>query len=299
MANERPYRKIEVQPLGDAAGAEVRCGGLQEIDDEAFAEIHRAWLEHLVLRFREQRLSDGELVSFTRRFGPLKAAAIGGAGRRSTGDGGEPDIHVVSNVVEDGVPIGILGDGDVIWHSDMVGFAVPPSASVLYALEVPPSGGDTVFNNMYLAYDVQPDDLKRQLAGLTIKHQVRSGSAGAGTGASHPMVVTHPETGCNALLLGAMPNTSIDQLPAEDSAALLALLWATATERRLGWRQRWRAGDVVVWDNRCLIHRRDAFEPSSRRVLLRTQCEGSAPPAIAPDALERPPHPRGAAVLCG
>jgi taurine dioxygenase len=297
MAINQTYRHIEVLPLGDAAGADVRCGPLQGIDDETFVEIHRAWLEHLVLRFRDQRLDDRELAEFGRRFGPLKSAAVGGGSRASTGEGENPDIHVVSNVLEGGTPIGILGDGDVIWHSDMAGFAVPPTASVLHALEVPPRGGDTVFNNMYLAYDVLPDDLKRRLLDLTIKHRVQSGSAGAGTGARHPVVSTHPETECNALFLGAPSNTSIPELPAERSAELLAVLWAYATEGRFGWRQQWRDGDVVVWDNRCLIHRRDAFEPSSRRVLLRIQVEGSSPPSAAKDALERAPHPRGVGVL--
>ena len=278
---------IEVLPLSEAAGAEVRCGNIRDLDDTSFREIYQAWLDHLVLLFRDQPLSPRGLATFSQRFGPLKSAPVGPDGKEYL------ELHVVSNVKENGIPRGILGDGEVDWHTDMVSFIHPPTASVLYALEIPRAGGDTLFNNMYLAFETLPDGLKQRVVELTIKHEVSANSAGPGTGAVHPCVCTHPETGANSLYLGSRHNTYITELPREESTQLLNLLWTHATQQRFGWRQHWRAGDVVVWDNRCLMHYREPFDPTSRRILHRTQVQGSIPPQIAPNALECPPHPRG------
>lgn len=287
------HSNIEVVPLSEATGAEVRCGKLRHINDAAFREIHEAWLEHLVLVFRNQELTDAQFAAFARRFGPLKAAAVGPAAQASRDTSADTEIHVVSNVEENGVPIGILGHGEVVWHTDMSAFLQPPSASLLYALEIPPSGGDTFFNNMYLAYETLPDDLKRQLIHLTIKHETLMNSAGPGTGALHPIVSTHPETGCNALYLGGYSYTYVNELPRQESAKLLHLLWTHSTQPQFVWRHRWRPRDLVMWDNRCLMHYRQAFDPGSRRILHRTQVEGSVRPYTGPDALQRPPHSRG------
>jgi taurine dioxygenase len=289
---------IEALPFAGAVGAEVRCGAVQRLDGAAFQDIYQAWLDHLVLVFHDQQLTNEELVGFASRFGPLKHASVTAAGL-SPADGALPDIHVVSNVVENGAPIGILGDGLVGWHSDMSAFEYPPTASFLYAVEVPRQGGDTWFNNTYLAYDTLDEDTKRRLAGLTIKHEVMLDSCGpgTGTGASHPAVCTHPETGSNMLFLGARGNTSINELPRKESDDLLDSLWRHATKLEFGWCQRWRIGDLLVWDNRCLLHCREPFNPQERRVLHRTQIEGVLLPCGATDAMSRPPHPRGRQVL--
>ena len=179
-------RPIEIIPAASALGAKVRCGRLQSIDDAIFGEIRQAWLNHLVLLFRDQALSDAQFMEFGRRFGPLKSAAADNSSRQ---------LHVVSNVSVDGLPIGIQGHGEIVWHSDMVSFFKPPAASLLHAIEIPASGGDTSFSNMYVAYDTLPKSLKRKLAGLTLKHEVSLNSAESGTGASHPLVCTHPDTG--------------------------------------------------------------------------------------------------------
>lgn len=296
------YTHIEVKPLSAATGAEIRCGALQSIDDATMREIYRAWLDHLVLLFRDQKITDPELIEFSKGFGPLELAPLGAAGQKDRDARKYPELHVVSNVKENGVPIGILGDGEAVWHTDMSSFLQPPTASFLYALELPPSGGDTFFTNMYAAYDTLPEEMKRRLIGLTIKHDALYNSAGQrnipdpvrqpGTGASHPIVCTHDETGFNALYLGRRANTYINELPRAESDELLEYLWKHATQPQLVWRHTWRLGDVIVWDNRCVMHYREAFDPNARRILHRTQAQGTVPPFTADDALQRPPHPR-------
>ena len=146
--------RLRVRPTGAALGAEVQGVDLRSLDDELFAAIHRAWLVHQVLLFRDQSLSDEDLVTFSRRFGELDEAPVQETGRRFVE--GHPEIYVVSNVVQDGVAIGSLGAGEAVWHTDMSYLPNPPKASVLYALEVPASGGDTSFCSMYAAWDALP-----------------------------------------------------------------------------------------------------------------------------------------------
>jgi taurine dioxygenase len=168
----------------------------------------------------------------------------------------------------------------------------PPKASMLYALEIPPAGGNTGFCNMYRAYDALPAPLKRRVEGLTVKHDGTYNSGGyvrlgvdatddplTSPGAVHPLVCTHPETGRRALYLGRRRNAYIDGLPLAESEALLDEVWGYATRDDLTWYNLWQVGDVVLWDNRCTMHRRDPFDPASRRILHRTQIKGETRPA--------------------
>jgi taurine dioxygenase len=283
-------RKLTVTPLGGTLGAVVGGVDLREVDERAFDAIHQAWLDHLVLLFRDQNLCDDELIAFSRRLGDLDLAPIQETGRRFVA--GHPEIYIVSNVVENGVPIGSLGAGELVWHTDMSFQADPPKASILYALEVPPHGGKTGFVNMYRAYDELPAGLKSRLAGLRVKHDGAYNSGGylrAGVtptddprdapGMLHPLVCTHPETGRRCLYLGRRRNAYIAGLPLAGSEALLDELWASATRDELTWYNSWRVGDVVLWDNRCTMHRRDPFDPDARRVMHRTQIKGETRPA--------------------
>ncbi len=136
-------------------GAEIQGVDLRTIDDSDFAAIHRAWLDHLVLLFRGQELTDDDLIAFSRRFGALDWAPVQETGRRFVE--GHPEIYVVSNVIENGVPIGSLGAGEAVWHTDMSYLEAPPKASMLYALEVPAAGGNTYFCNMYRVYELLPE----------------------------------------------------------------------------------------------------------------------------------------------
>jgi len=269
-------------------GAQIDGVDLRAIDGETFAAIHRAWLERQVLLFRNQTLGDADLVAFSRRFGDLDQAPVQETGRRFVE--GIPEIYVVSNVVQDGEPIGSLGSGEAVWHTDMSYLPDPPKASVLYALEVPAAGGDTSFCSMYAAWDELPAPLRRRVESLRVKHDgtynsggyVRQGVTPTGDprtspGTLHPLVCVHPETGRRALYLGRRRNAYIDGLPLDDSNALLDEIWSYATRDSLTWRHRWEAGDLVLWDNRCTMHRRDAFDPAARRVMHRTQIRGDAP----------------------
>jgi taurine dioxygenase len=273
---------IAAAPTGAALGAEIRDIDLRAIDDRAFAAIYRAWLDHQVLLVRRQRLSDADLVAFSRRFGDLEQAPVQESGRRFVE--GHPEIYIVSNVVENGVPIGSLGAGEAVWHTDMSYLTDPPKASALYAIEVPEAGGDTMFCTMYGAWESLPPSLQQRIAGLRVKHDgtynsggyVREGVTPTGDprtspGTLHPLVRVHPETGRRGLYLGRRRNAYVEGLSLEASDALLDELWTYATDGRLAWRHQWQAGDLVLWDNRCTMHRRDAFDSVARRVMHRTQ----------------------------
>lgn len=275
---------------GRALGAEIGGVDLRTIDDAGFAAIHRAWLDHLVLLFRGQELTDDDLIAFSRRFGALDFAPVQETGRRFVE--GHPEIYVVSNVIENGVPIGSLGAGEAVWHTDMSYLEEPPKASMLYALEIPPAGGNTYFCSMYRIYELLPEELRKRIAGLTLKHDGTYNSGGyvrqgvtavddpvTSAGVYHPLVVTHPESGRRALYLGRRRNAYIGGLPLAESEALLDELWSYTTREDVSWGHQWRAGDVVLWDNRCTMHRRDPFDPESRRVLHRTQIKGETRPS--------------------
>jgi taurine dioxygenase len=281
---------MTICPGGEALGAEIQSVDLKLISDADFGTIHRAWLDHLVLLFRGQQLSDEDLIRFSRRFGDLDLAPIQETGRRFVD--GYPEIYVVSNVIENGVPIGSLGAGEATWHTDMSYLEDPPKASMLYALEVPPEGGDTWFCNMYLAWESLPDALRRRVEGLKVKHDGTYNSGGyvrqgvtavddpvTSPGMYHPLVCRHPESGRRGLYLGRRRNAYISGMPLEESEALLDELWSFVTRDEFTWRHQWEVGDVVLWDNRCTMHRRDSFDPGTRRVLHRTQIKGESRPA--------------------
>jgi taurine dioxygenase len=282
---------MKLQQTVGGLGAEIRDIDLRVLDDAIFKAIHQAWLDNLVLLFRGQLLTDAELIAFSRRFGDLDLAPVQETGRRFVD--GLPELYVVSNVLKDGEPIGSLGAGEAVWHTDMSYLPRPPKASMLYALEIPPVGGDTEFINMYAVYDALPDRLKQGIAGFRIKHDGTYNSGGyvrqgvtpsddprLSPGAYHPLVCTHPETGRHMLYLGRRRNAYIEGLELHASEALLDELWAYTDDPEFTWRNAWQVGDLVLWDNRCTMHRRDAFDPAARRIMHRTQIRSSVAPGI-------------------
>jgi taurine dioxygenase len=281
---------LQIVPTGAALGAEITGADLRFLSEREFAQIHRAWIENLVLLFRGQKLTDDDLIGFSRRFGALDWAPVQETGRRFVE--GKPEIYVVSNVTENGVPIGSLGSGEAVWHTDMSYISDPPKASMLYALEIPPRGGDTGFVNMYRAYEALPEKLRQRIEGLKLKHDGTYNSGGYlrqgveavddpvnSVGAVHPLVCRHPESGRRALYLGRRRNAYIVGLPLSESEALLDEVWSYATRDELTWYNQWRVGDLVMWDNRCTMHRRDSFDAGDRRIMHRTQIKGETRPA--------------------
>jgi taurine dioxygenase len=271
-------------------GAEIACIDLRSLTEADFAAIHQAWIDHQVLLFSGQTLSDLDLITFSRRFGDLDHAPVQENGQRFVD--GRPEIYVVSNVIENGVAIGSLGAGEAVWHTDMSYLAAPPKASMLFALEIPASGGDTSFCDMYAAFETLPAVLRERVRGLRVKHDGTYNSGGyvrqgvtptddprQAPGTLHPLVCTHPESGRRMLYLGRRRMAWIEGLDLARSDALLDEIWAHATRPELSFTHHWRVGDLVLWDNRCTMHRRDPFDATSRRVMHRTQIKGAAPPA--------------------
>lgn len=248
--------------------------------------IEEAWHRRLVVVVRGQRLSDPELLAFSRRFGELDPPGPNPYGVPINKD--HPEINVISNVVENDRPIGILGAGEAVWHADMTYIDIPPKAAVLYALEVPATGGgNTYFADMFAAYAALPAELKDAIHGKIAVHDASRNSAGMlrkgyqevtdvrhTVGAHHPLVRTDPKTGRKALFLGRRPNSYVIGLELAESEALLDALWAHATQPRFAMCHEWTVGDLLMWNNLSVLHRRDPFDPSSRRVMHRTQIKG-------------------------
>jgi taurine dioxygenase len=281
---------FDVIPTGAALGAEVAAGDLRGLSDAGFARVVQAWHDHAVVLFRDQALTDRDLVAFSHRFGDLDIAPVQENGRRFVD--GMPEIYVVSNVKVNGEAIGSLGDGEAAWHTDMSYLPTPPKASMLYAVEVPPRGGNTAFSSMYAVYESLPAALRARIADLALKHDgtynsggyVRQGVAPTGDprtspGALHPLVCTHPDTGRRLLYLGRRRNAWIAGMDLASSEALLDELWRYVTRPEVAWEHTWCVGDLVLWDNRCTMHRRDAFDPGARRIMHRTQIKGDRAPA--------------------
>jgi len=231
------------------------------------------------------------LMRFSARFGELDRVPIAAANLDRANSGVVPEavdwVAVIANAKKDGKEMGGLGSYELVWHTDMSYNPLPPRASLLYALEVPVDGGNTGFLNMYAAYETLAPDLKRAIEGKTCIHDSSRNSAGElrkgfqrtldvrhTPGAVHPLVRLHPVTGRKALFLGRRPGAYIHGLEVEESEALLDAIWAHATQEKFAWYQKWRAGDLVMWDNRCVMHRRDAFDESLRRLMHRTQIVG-------------------------
>ena len=280
---------IAIKNLDAALGAEVADIDLSKPLPRADIDvIEAAWRERLVVVFHGQLLSDPQLIAFSRNFGELDPPGPNPYGEPFNEE--HPELNVISNVVEDGKPIGNLGDGEAVWHADMTYVDVPPKAAILHALEVPPpeAGGNTYFANMIAAYESLPADLKKAVDGRVAVHDASRNSAGMlrkgykevtdvreTVGAHHPMVRTDPKTGRKALFLGRRPNAYVPGLSVTESEALLDALWAHATQPRFAMCHEWRVGDLLIWNNLSVLHRRDPFDPNTRRVMHRSQIKGN------------------------
>ncbi len=278
---------IEVVPTGAALGAEIRGVDLAEpIDDATFAEIERAYDEHGVIFFRGQRITPPEQVAFTRRFGAIEFNIFG----ERWSVPGSPEIVVVSNITEDGRPIGVRRAGEN-WHSDMCYAARPPRGTMLYALEVPDlfglTLGDTEFASAAAAWDALPDAIRHRLEGRqAIFDFCGRKRAFPPTQAEkdryppvrHPIARTHPRTGRKCLYVMRDDCTGIEGIAADEAEALIAALADHIVKPAFVYRHQWRQGDVLMWDNCTVQHRAiQDYDMPQRRLMHRTTMDGAAP----------------------
>jgi taurine dioxygenase len=278
-----------VIPTGAALGAEIRGVDLrQPVLSDVFAAIESAWYRHLVILFRGQQLADVNLVAFCRCFGELHLAPHHEYGKNA--EGLPPEVELISNILRDDRPIGALGTGEATWHTDMSMFEEPASATMLYAEQIPPQGGNTCFANLYAAYEALTPALRALVAGRRSIHDISYTATGQVRigyqpvmdkthmpGAQHPIVRTHPVTGRKSLYLGREGYGYVLGLPVEESDRVLAEIWRHMTRPEFVWQHKWRVGDVLLWDNRCTVHMRTAFHPESRRLLRRVTAKGERP----------------------
>lgn len=284
---------LEIIPCGAPLGAEIRGIDLRRPTGAATKKaLNDAWSEHLVLLFRGQHFEDDQQLEAILNFGDPQPP-----NPRTQPPAGEkyPALLRVQHIPGAGgaEEARRLGAGEAFWHTDMSYIDVPPSGSALYAIEVPPDdvGGQTCFSNMYLAYETLPADLKKAIEGKRIVHDASHNSGGKlrpgyaevddprkTPGPKHPVARTHPVTKRRALFLGRRPYAWVDGAASvAESEALLNRLWAHASDESFAWRHHWQPGDMVLWDNRCTMHRRIPFDGSYRRVMRRAQVAGDRP----------------------
>ncbi len=279
---------FDIHPLSDALGAEVIGLDLSEpLDDESFARVHRAHLEHHVLVFRDQTLSPQAQIGFSKRFGPLDQHPADDA----TLDG-FPEILMVSTKRENGKYIG-LPDAGPMWHSDLAYKKKTALGTMLYAVEVPTEGGDTGFANMHAAYDTLPPALKAAVEGKrgvflagrnnakrSFKRRLNQEQKSKTPPVTHPIIRTHPETGRKSVFANPQHTIAIDGMDEAASDRILSDLFAHCARPEFVYRHKWRVGDLTFWDNRSVLHIADQSrldDPGYIRHLHRTTIEGDAP----------------------
>lgn len=250
----------------------------------AFKQLYNAWLDYGVIRLRNQSLTDDDLLKFSRNFGNLGHSPMGKISQAELAKVSNPYVLTISNIRVDGKPIGGLGSGETSWHTDMSYVKHPPKASLLYALKVPQRGGETHFCCMRQAYQALPDKLKQSISDLRLKHDAAHDSIGklrrgfshatnakVAPGEYHPIVKQHPETTLRLLFLGRRQDAYVEDFELAESEALLDEIWIHVAKPEHVWTQSWQIGDLLVWDNRRLMHKRSSFDDDEERLMRRTQ----------------------------
>ena len=275
---------MKVIPLTPNFVAEIQEIQLDRITDSEFERLYAAWLQYGVLRIRNQDLDDEQLQAFSQRFGPLEEAPFGRMPEAEKAKIKNRFVTTLSNIKVDGKPIGGLGNDEATWHSDMTYSETPPPASLLLGIEIPDQGGDTHFADQRAALAALPAALRQRIESLSVKHNAAHTSVGKlrpgfeafddprdAPGAIHPMIKTHNETGKPALYLGRREGAYIPGMTVTESEDLLDALWAYVAIKENTWTQHWQPFDLIIWDNRCVMHRRDGFDQNSRRYMRRCQ----------------------------
>ena len=273
--------RLRTRPLSDALGVEILEVDLRDpLSPARVAQLREAWYGGLILLLRDQTLAEADQVRFAEYFGePGRTINVHNTGNH-------PAIMLISNIRKDGKPIGALPDGEMQFHSDQCYVERPAAASMLYAIEVPRVGGNTMFANTYLAYETLPADIKRRIDGRRALNAYDYNNAATFRGTriregvphySHPVVRTHPATGRKALYVNRLMTVAIEGVPAAESDELLNLLFDHQEQRRFVYEHVWHVGDILMWDNRCALHARTDFSPNERRLMRRITILGEKP----------------------
>jgi taurine dioxygenase len=275
-------KAITAVPLSPAIGAEIVGVDLRApLSNAQFAQILDAWHRYCVLLFRNQHLETEDQLRFAERFGELSKVI-----NNHSQNSGHPSVMLVSNIRKDGQLIGGLPDGEMHFHSDQCYVERPIKGTMLYAIELPGQGGNTLFANMYLAYETLPADVQQRITGLKAMNVYDYANNPTTRGATiregvphyaHPVARTHPDTGRKALFVNRLMTDHILDMPREESDRLLAVLFDHQEQGRFVYEHVWSVGDLLLWDNRCSLHARTDFDPSERRLLRRVAIRGEKP----------------------
>jgi taurine dioxygenase len=279
--------KLDVVPLTKHIGAEIRGIDLRERpDDETIRAIYQAWLDHLVIIFPGQQLAQEDLLRATTFFGengglsrPAKEAPKGFASML-------PGIMLISNIRENGEPIGALPDGEMMFHHDMIHSEVPSKATMLYSVEIPSTGGNTLFASGYAAYDTLDPAVRDKLEGRKAQHHYNYGSVQKGDNKGtvsfgecvHPVFRTNEDTGRKAVYVNRLMSIGVEGMPQAESEPLLNAVFDHAEKPEFVYEHVWRVGDLLLWDNRCSSHARTDFPSTERRLMWRTTVKGTVRP---------------------
>ncbi len=291
MSANTTSSRLTVRKLHPALGAEVRGIDMRkELSPELFRELHDIWMEHLVLVFPEQRITDQEHVRFTRYFGEPEIFH-----QKIIRSERVPEIFRVSNVDDDGMlmppdhPTVQQVSLAQLWHTDSSYRQVPCTGALLHGVEVSRTGGETQFTNLYLVYDQLPEALKRQIEGRQARHDfgnmhnlrdlkpLTEEEKAAMPAVWQPMVRKHPVTGRKSLYISPIYNDEVEGMGQAEGQRLIAELTAFAEQPQFVYRHRWETDDVLMWDNRCTMHQVTPFDPRERRVMHRTTIVGTEP----------------------
>ena len=294
MAQATVADRIVVKPMSPACGAEISGVDLtKELSADVVRQIQDAWNEHLVLVFRGQTLSQEDQLRFAKHFGPLAQRKKAPEQLRDRAEGVlqiDPHVLLVSNKMIDGVPVGAFGDGEMWYHIDS-GYSERPYAyTFLYGVELPSSGGDTLFSNMYKAYAALPDSLRQKIAGrkaLHVHEYKRNEKVTVSTDLSntphwyHPVVISHPKTGRPSLFVDRLMTARIEGVSQAESDDILAKLYEIGEREEFVYAHKWQLGDFVMWDNLATIHARTYFPKEETRLLRRCTVDGELVRAAA------------------
>jgi taurine dioxygenase len=292
--------RFDVVPLTQHIGAEIRGLDLREKpDEETTRAIYQAWLDHLVIVFPGQKLSPEDLIRVTGYFGELgeedyltlmmklifalsRPPKYFPKGYSSL----LPGIMLISNIRENGEPIGALPDGEIMFHHDMIHAEIPSKATLLYSVEIPSTGGNTLFASSYAAYETLDPAIRDRLEGRKAMHRYNYGSTQRGDSrgteafaeCSHPVFRTHEDTGRKAVYVNRLMTTGVLDMPPAQSEPLLNAVFDHSEKRDFVYEHVWRVGDLLLWDNRCSSHARTDFPTNERRLMLRTTVKGTVRP---------------------